>query len=107
MSPWAWLALAGAAEVAWSQSIRPTDGFTRPGATLLCLALALAAIYPLTRAMRDLPVGTGYVVFTGIGGLGALALGVLAAGDPLTAPRVLGGLLIVAGVATLRAAGGG
>jgi quaternary ammonium compound-resistance protein SugE len=106
VSAWAWLVLAGAAEVAWSQSIRPTAGFTRLAPTVLCLALALAAIYPLTRAMRELPVGTAYVVFTGIGGLGALALGVVAAGDPLTAPRVLGGLLVVAGVATLRFAGG-
>ena len=105
MSPWAWLLLAGAAEVAWSQSIRPTDGFTRLGPTLLCLALAVAAIYPLTRAMEHLPVGTAYVVFTGIGGVGAVALGVLAGGDPLTAPRVLGALLVVTGVATLRAAG--
>lgn len=104
MTPWAWLLLAGALEVAWSQSIAPTDGFTRPGPTLLCLALAVAVIYPLTRAMQDLPVGTAYVVFTGIGGLGALALGVLLSGDPLTATRVCGGLLVVAGVATLRAA---
>jgi len=105
MSPWAWLALAGAAEVAWSQSIAPTEGFTRPLPTLLCLFLALAAIFPLTRAMQGLPVGTAYVVFTGIGGVGALALGVLLSGDPVTAPRMAGALLVVAGVATLRAVG--
>ena len=56
--------------------------------------------------MRDLPVGTAYVVFTGIGGLGALILGVAICGDPLTLTRALGGLLVIAGVATLRAAGG-
>ncbi|MBI5104337.1 MAG: hypothetical protein HZB46_05010 [Solirubrobacterales bacterium] len=106
MSPWAWLALAGAAEVAWSQSIRPTEGFTRLGPTVLCVVLALAAIYPLTRAMQGLPVGTAYVVFTGIGGLGAVALGVALAGDPLTLARAAGVALVVAGVATLRAAGG-
>jgi len=105
MSPWAWLALAGAAEVAWSQSIAPTEGFTRPLPTMLCLGLALAAVYPLTWAMQGLPVGTAYVVFTGIGGVGALALGVLLSGDPVTAPRMAGALLVVAGVATLRAVG--
>jgi quaternary ammonium compound-resistance protein SugE len=77
MSGWAWLGLAGALEVAWSQSIRPTHGFTRPWPTLLCLVLAVAAIVPLAQAMQQLPVGTAYVAFTGIGGVGAVVLGCL------------------------------
>jgi quaternary ammonium compound-resistance protein SugE len=105
MSGWAWLGLAGALEVAWSQSIRPTEGFTRPWPTLLCLALAVAAIVPLSKAMEQLPVGTAYVVFTGIGGLGAVTLGIIAGGDAVTAARVAGAALVIAGVATLRAAG--
>jgi quaternary ammonium compound-resistance protein SugE len=105
MSGWAWLGLAGVLEVAWSQSIRPTEGFTRPLPTLLCLALAVAAIVPLSQAMQQLPVGTAYVAFTGIGGLGAVTLGIVAGGDPLTAARVGGAALVIAGVATLRAAG--
>ena len=105
MSPWAWLLCAGAAEVVWSQSIKPTEGFTRLGPTLLCLALTAAVVLPLERAMRELPVGTAYVVFTGIGGLGAVTLGIAFAGDPLTAGRIAGALLVVVGVATLRVAG--
>jgi len=105
MSGWAWLGVAGILEVAWSQSIRPTDGFTRPLPTLLCLALAVAAIVPLSKAMEQLPVGTAYVVFTGIGGLGAVVLGIFVAGDALTTARVAGAALVIAGVATLRAAG--
>ena len=54
--------------------------------------------------MRDLPVGTAYVAFTGIGGLGAVTLGIAFSGDPLTLARIAGALLVVAGVATLRAA---
>lgn len=104
MSPWAWLGLASAAEVVWSQSIKPTEGFTRLWPTLFCLALTAAVVLPLERAMRDLPVGTAYVVFTGIGGLGALSLGIAFSGDPLTLARIAGALLVVAGVATLRAA---
>lgn len=106
MSGWAWLLVAGAAEVAWSQSIRPTDGFTRPLPTLACLVLMMAAVYPLTRAMQTIPVGTAYVVFTGIGAAGAVVIGVLASGDPLGAARVAGLALIVAGVVTVRAAAG-
>lgn len=105
MSPWAWLGLASVAEVAWSQSIKPTDGFTRLWPTLLCLALIPAVMVPLERAMRDLPVGTAYVVFTGVGGIGAVTLGIVLAGDPLNAGRIAGALLVVVGVATLRVAG--
>ena len=105
MTPWAWLLLAGAAEVAWSQSIRPTQGFTRPLPTLVCLGLAVLAIYPLTRAMEHIPVGTAYVVFTGIGAVGAVGMGVLVSGDPVSAARVLGIALVVAGVVALRVSG--
>ena len=102
MTGWAWLLTAGVAEVAFSQSIRPTEGFTRPLATLLCLLLAAAAIYPLTRAMQTIPVGTAYVVFTGIGAVGAVALGVLVHGDPVDAARLAGISLVVGGVVVLQ-----
>jgi quaternary ammonium compound-resistance protein SugE len=102
MSPWAWLLTAASAEVAWSQSIKPTDGFTRPLPTLLCFALAVASVYPLTRAMRDIPVGTAYTVFTGVGAAGAVALGVAIYGDPITLKRLAGIALIVGGVLLLR-----
>jgi quaternary ammonium compound-resistance protein SugE len=105
MSGWAWLLLAGGAEVAFSQSIRPTDGFTRPLPTLLCFALAALAIYPLTRAMKTIPVGTAYTVFTAIGALGAVGLGIALSGDPANAPRLIGIALVVGGVIVLQRVG--
>jgi quaternary ammonium compound-resistance protein SugE len=105
MSGWAWLLLAGGAEVAFSQSIRPTDGFTRPLPTLLCFVLAALAIYPLTRAMKTIPVGTAYTVFTAIGALGAVGLGIALSGDPANAPRLIGIGLVVAGVIVLQRVG--
>jgi quaternary ammonium compound-resistance protein SugE len=105
---------AGGAEIAWSQSIRPTDGFTRPTdgftrplPTILCLVLAIAAIYPLTRAMRDLPVGTAYAAFTGIGSVGAVVLGIVISGDSIGPARLAGVALILGGVIFLRATGSG
>lgn len=95
---WLWLLLAGALEVGWSQSIEPTEGFTRPLPTLLCFALAAATVYPLTLAMREVPVGTAYAVFTGIGAAGAITLGVLVHREPVTAVRLLALALIVGGV---------
>jgi quaternary ammonium compound-resistance protein SugE len=103
---WLWLLLAGAVEVAWSQSIRPTQSFTRPLPTLLCFALAAAAIYPLTLAMREVPVGTAYAVFTGIGAVGAITLGVLVHREPLTAGRLVALALIVGGVVLANLVGG-
>jgi quaternary ammonium compound-resistance protein SugE len=102
MSGWAWLLTAGFAEVAFSQSIRPTEGFTRPLPTLVCFGLAALAIYPLTRAMQTIPVGTAYTVFTGIGATGAVVLGIVVSGDPLSAARLIGIALVIAGAIVLQ-----
>jgi quaternary ammonium compound-resistance protein SugE len=96
------LIAASIAEVAWSQSIKPTEGFTRPMPTLLCLLLAVAAVYPLTRALAGIPVGTAYAVFTGIGATGAVALGIVIHHDPVTAVRLTGIALVLTGVLILQ-----
>jgi quaternary ammonium compound-resistance protein SugE len=100
-----WLLLlgAGVVEVAWAQSIKPTENFTRPLPTLVCFVLAAAAVYLLSLAMRTVPVGTAYAVFTGIGAVGAIALGVVLYRDPLTWGRVAALSLIVGGVVLARA----
>lgn len=100
---WAWLLLAGSFEIAFSQSIRPTANFSRPLPTLVCLLLGAASIYCLTHAMNELPVGTAYVLFTGIGSFGAVTLGIVLSGDPLTWTRLVGLGLIVSGIALSHA----
>ena len=99
---WLVLLLAGLVEVAWSQSIKPTHNFTRPIPTLICLALMAAAVWLLSQAMNTLPVGTAYAVFTGIGAVGTVTVGILVGGDPATPGRILPIVLIVAGVIALR-----
>jgi quaternary ammonium compound-resistance protein SugE len=99
---WLLLGLAGLIEVAWSQSIKPTHGFTRPLPTLVCFVLAASAVYLLSRAMETLPVGTAYAVFTGIGAVGAITLGVVVDRDPVTAGRLAALTLIVGGVVLSR-----
>ncbi|MFF0541814.1 DMT family transporter [Nocardia thailandica] len=99
---WMVLLLAGVVEIVWSQTIKPTDNFTRLGPTLLCVALGSLAVYLLSRAMQSLPVGTAYAVFTGIGALGAIALGVVVHKDPLSAGRVLALSMILGGVVLAR-----
>ncbi|OLT43111.1 hypothetical protein BJF85_03335 [Saccharomonospora sp. CUA-673] len=100
---WVLLVLAGVIEVAWSQSIKPTEGFTRPLPTALCFALAAAAVYLLSLAMQRIPVGTAYVVFTGIGAVGAVAIGILVHHEPATTSRLVALGLIVGGIALAKA----
>ncbi|MEU4411931.1 multidrug efflux SMR transporter [Nocardia salmonicida] len=99
---WLVLGLAGFVEILWSQTIKPTENFTKLGPTLLCVALGSLAVYLLSRAMQTLPVGTAYAVFTGIGALGAIGLGVLVHKDPLSAGRALALSLILGGIVLAR-----
>jgi quaternary ammonium compound-resistance protein SugE len=100
---WLFLIVAGLIEIAWSQSIKPTASFTRPIPTAVCFALGVAAVYVLTFAMRELPVGTAYAVFTGIGAVGAITLGIALYGDPVSAGRLVALALIVGGIVCARA----
>ncbi|MEV4244613.1 multidrug efflux SMR transporter [Streptosporangium canum] len=102
---WVMLVLAGLVEIAWSQSIKPTEGFTRPVPTVICFALAAVAVWLLSKSMQTLPVGTAYAVFTGIGAVGAIGLGIVLHGDPVSAGRVAALALIVGGIVLARAVG--
>jgi quaternary ammonium compound-resistance protein SugE len=99
---WLILALAGAVEIAWSQSIKPTDGFTRLLPTIVCVLVGALSVYLLSLAMRTLPVGTAYAVFTGIGAVGAIAIGVLVHKDPLSTGRAVALSMIVGGIVLAR-----
>ncbi|MGK8521717.1 DMT family transporter [Nocardia asteroides] len=99
---WVVLVVAGLVEIAWSQSIKPTENFTRLVPTLICFVLGCTAVYLLSRAMQTLPVGTAYAVFTGIGALGAITLGIVVAKDPLSAGRALALALILGGIVLAR-----
>ncbi|BDT92850.1 MULTISPECIES: DMT family transporter [Nocardia] len=99
---WVVLAAAGLVEIVWSQSIKPTENFTRLVPTLVCFLLGATAVYLLSRAMQTLPVGTAYAVFTGIGALGAITLGIVVHKDPLGIGRMLALALILGGIVLAR-----
>ncbi|PXX67067.1 quaternary ammonium compound-resistance protein SugE [Nocardia tenerifensis] len=99
---WVVLGIAGLVEIVWSQSIKPTENFTRLVPTVVCFVLGVAAVYLLSRAMQTLPVGTAYAVFTGIGAVGAIGLGIVLHKDPLSAGRVFALSLILAGIVLAR-----
>lgn len=99
---WTLLFLAGLLEVAWALGLKYTDGFTRPGPSVLVVVTFAASMILLGIAARSLPIGTAYAVWVGIGALGAAVGGIVLFGEPATGLR-LGflGLLIVA-IAGLR-----
>ena len=84
---WLYLIVAGLFEIAWAVGLKYTDGFTKRVPTLLTLAAMTASITLLGLALRHIPVGTGYAVWTGIGAVGTAIFGIVKLGEPATAPR--------------------
>jgi quaternary ammonium compound-resistance protein SugE len=101
---WVVLVIAGLFEVAWAIGLKYTEGFSRFWPSAGTVAAMVVSVVLLGWAMRSLPVGTAYAVWTGIGGAGTFLIGVMFFGDALTMARSLGVLLIVGGVITLKLA---
>jgi quaternary ammonium compound-resistance protein SugE len=99
---WVYLAIAGIFEMGWAIGLKYTEGFTRPLPTVLTVGAMIISIILLGIALRDLPVGTGYAVWTGIGTVGTAFLGMYLFGDPATAARLASIGLIVAGIVGLK-----
>ena len=98
------LVLAGLLEVAWALSMKSTEGFTRLGPTLLSFGLMGGSFYLLGLAMRDLPAGSSYAVWVGIGAAGTALIGILFLGESRNALRLISIVLIVLGVIGLQLA---
>ena len=101
---WIILVIAGLFEIGWAIGLKYTQGFTRLWPTLGTVGAMVISVGLLGVAMRELPVGTAYAVWTGIGGAGTFLIGVMFFGDAATLARFLGVALIVGGVVTLKLA---
>jgi quaternary ammonium compound-resistance protein SugE len=101
---WAYLALAGLFEIGWAIGLKYTDGFTRIVPSVLTLISMVVSVLLLGFALKTLPVGTGYAVWTGIGTVGTALLGIYLLGEPATAIRLICIGLIVAGILGLKLA---
>lgn len=99
---WIYLVVAGLLEVAWAVGLKYTEGFTRPVASVLTLLAMAASVGMLGLALRHLPLGTAYAVWTGIGTVGTALLGVALFGEPATVARLACIGLIVAGILGLK-----
>jgi quaternary ammonium compound-resistance protein SugE len=99
---WIYLLLAGLFEVVWAIGLKYTEGFTRLWPTVGTLAAMAVSIVLLAMAVKTLPIGTAYAIWTGIGAVGAVALGIVLFGDPATLPRLLCVALILTGIVGLK-----
>jgi quaternary ammonium compound-resistance protein SugE len=99
---WVILVVAGLFEVGWAVCLKSTEGFTRPRPTAGFAAFMIASVYLLGVAVRSLPLGTAYAVWTGIGAVGTVVLGILRLGESADPRRLACIGLIVAGIAGLK-----
>lgn len=99
---WIILVLAGLFEIGWAVGLKYTEGFSRPLPTLGTLGAMAVSIVLLAMAVKTLPVGTAYAVWTGIGAIGTVLLGIVLFHEPVTAGRLLCVGLILAGVLGLK-----
>ncbi|MDY4965269.1 MAG: multidrug efflux SMR transporter [Dysosmobacter sp.] len=100
---WGILIAAGGLEVFWATFMKLSEGFTKPLYTVLTFAGMAASFLLLARATRTLPLGTAYAVWTGIGALGALIVGVIVFRESLTPARLLFAALLLIGIIGLKA----
>jgi quaternary ammonium compound-resistance protein SugE len=99
---WIYLTVAGLLEIGWAIGLKYTDGFTRLLPSLWTVASMILSIVLLGLALRTLPVGTAYAVWTGIGAVGTAALGIYLFAEPATVARLLCIGLILAGIVGLK-----
>ncbi len=100
--PWVWLIIAGILEVAWAIGLKYTDGFSRLWPTVWTVLLMLGSFWCLAQAVKALPLGTSYAIWTGIGAVGTAIAGILLFKEPATVARLVCIMLIIAGIVGLK-----
>ncbi len=101
---WAILVLAGLLEIVWAYTMKLSHGFSRMGPTIITLVAMVASFALLSHAMRSLPLGTAYTVWTGIGAVGAFLLGIMVLNEPANLLRIIAAVMIVGGLILMKIA---
>lgn len=102
--PWIMLIVAGLLEIVWAFYMKQSDGFSRLGPTVITLVAMLGSFGLLALAMRALPLGTAYMIWTGIGAVGAFLVGIVVLGEQVTLLRLLAAALITGGIVLMKLA---
>jgi len=99
---WIMLFVAGIFEIVWAYSMKQSAGFTRLVPTLVTLAGMVISFVLLSAAMRTIPLGTAYTIWTGIGAVGAFLVGITVLGEQVNTMRVVAAVLIVSGLVLMK-----
>ena len=99
---WVYLIAAGITEIIWAVGLKHSDGFKKLGPSIVTILVMLLSFALLSQAMRKLPLGTAYAVWTGIGAVGTVIYGMVRFGEPRDLPRIVCVLLIVGGIIGLK-----
>jgi quaternary ammonium compound-resistance protein SugE len=99
---WVYLFIAGLLEVVWAYSMKQSEGFTKLLPSLVTLAAMVVSFWLLSVSMRTLPLGTAYTVWTGIGAVGAFAVGIVFLAEPVNAMRIGAAVLVISGLILMK-----
>lgn len=99
---WITLLLAGFFEIIWAYSMKLSEGFTKLTPSIVTLFFMILSFGLLAYAMRTLPLGTAYTIWTGIGAIGSFLVGIFILGEPATAMRMLAAVLIISGLVLMK-----
>ena len=99
---WLVLLAAGLFEVVWATALKMSNGFANVKADIVCAVGMALSVWLLSVAMKSVPMGTAYAVWTGIGAIGGVIVGIVAFGESASALRIASAVLIVAGIAGLK-----
>ncbi len=101
---WIFLIFAGIFEIVWAYSMKMSEGFTKLSPSIITLFFMILSFGLLAYAMRTLPLGTAYTIWTGIGAIGSFLVGIFILGEPATAMRMLAAVLIISGLVLMKLA---
>jgi len=99
---WIYLVVAGLFEIVWAFTMKLSEGFTKVGYSAITLVAMVISFGLLSLAMRTLPLGTAYTIWTGIGAVGAFVVGIVALGEAASPMRILAAVLIVTGLVIMK-----
>jgi quaternary ammonium compound-resistance protein SugE len=101
---WIYLLFAGFLEVVWAYSMKSSEGFSKLTPSVITIITMVLSFGLLAVAMKSLPLGTAYTIWTGIGAIGAFAVGIIVLGEPVNALRILAAVLIITGLVLMKIA---
>ncbi|HAU80673.1 QacE family quaternary ammonium compound efflux SMR transporter [Mycobacterium tuberculosis] len=99
---WIYLLAAGVLEIVWAFSMKQSEGFSKLTPSIITLVTMIASFWLLSLAMRTLPLGTAYTIWTGIGAVGAFVIGITFLGEQVSAMRIAAAVLIVSGLVLMK-----